>query len=81
MSWSVVPFGKYEGKTFPEILVRDADWFFWVVPHLYGKLAEEAEELARKAPSKFQIRIGEHKRSTKERCEKFFSNDRNLVDI
>jgi hypothetical protein len=28
MSWSTVPFGKYAGKTFPEIIVRDLDRFF-----------------------------------------------------
>jgi hypothetical protein len=49
MSWSAVPFGKYEGKTFPEIIVRDPDWFFLMVPKLYGKLADEVEELARRA--------------------------------
>ena len=49
MRWSAVPFGKYKGKTFPEIIVQDPDWFFWVLPKLYGKLAEEAKELARKA--------------------------------
>jgi hypothetical protein len=27
MSWSVVPFGKYAGKTLPEIIVLDLDWF------------------------------------------------------
>ena len=32
MHWSAVPFGKYKGKTFPEIIVRDPDWFFWVLP-------------------------------------------------
>jgi hypothetical protein len=149
MSWSIVPFGKYKGKTLPEIIIRDLDWFFWVVPKLYGKLADEGEELARKAraikiPSPrrkhleveytyedgnrfcgfafvkanstrysrwatrlpyldlsrplrrrnydkragrimirdFRIRyFGEHKRLTKERCEEFFSNDRNFIDI
>jgi hypothetical protein len=45
----VAPFGRYAGKTLPEIIVRDLDWFFWVVPELYGKLADEAENLARKA--------------------------------
>jgi hypothetical protein len=56
MSWSAVPFGEYQGKTFPEIIVRDADWFFWVVPNLYGKLAEEAKSLrGGHGPSKFQI--------------------------
>ena len=49
MHWSVVPFGKYEGKTLPEIIVRDPDWFFWTLPNLYGTLAEEAQELARRA--------------------------------
>jgi hypothetical protein len=44
-----VPFGGYAGNTLPEIIVRDLDWCFWVVPKLYGKLADEAEELARKA--------------------------------
>jgi hypothetical protein len=48
-----VPFGKYEGRTFPEIIVRDADWFFWILPDLYGKLAEEAQGLARKAQNFF----------------------------
>ena len=49
MFWSTVPFGKYAGKTLPEILVLDPDWFFWVAPRLYGKLADEAQDLARKA--------------------------------
>jgi hypothetical protein len=39
MHWSPMPFGKYEGRTLPEIIIRDADWFFWVLPKLYGKLA------------------------------------------
>jgi len=42
-------FGKYKGRTFPEIIVRDPDWFFWILPNLYGTLAEEAQELARRA--------------------------------
>jgi hypothetical protein len=49
MSWTVVPFGKYKGKTLPEIIVLDPDWFFWMLPNFYGKLAKEAEDLARKA--------------------------------
>jgi hypothetical protein len=48
MSWTVVRFGKYNGRTLPEIMVRDLDWFSWVLPELYGRLAEEAEELDRK---------------------------------
>jgi hypothetical protein len=49
MSWSVVPFGKYEGKTLPEIIVLNLDWFFWMLPKLYGRLGTEARDLARKA--------------------------------
>jgi hypothetical protein len=49
MSWIVVPFGKYRGKTLPEIIVRDLDWFFWALPKLYGRLGAEARDLARKA--------------------------------
>jgi hypothetical protein len=148
MHWSIVPFGKYQGKSFPEIIVRDPDWFFWVLPKVYGKLAEEAEELARRARaikpprrgrkrleveyryemghrfcgfafvdednaqySRWATRLpyldlrwplrkkydkragrimrrdfrrryfGKHKRLTKERCEGFFSNDANFIDV
>ena len=49
MQWSVLSFSKYEGKTLPEIIVRDIDWFFWMLPKLYGRFGEEAQELARKA--------------------------------
>jgi hypothetical protein len=49
MRWTVVPFGKYKGKTLPEIIVHDLDWFFWALPKLYGKLADEAQTLARNA--------------------------------
>ena len=152
MSWSVVQFGKYAGKTLPEIIVRDLDWFLWMVPRLYGRLGREARDLARKLraikipkryrrkfeveyryefdsgsvsgsrfcgfalvkgearPSRWTTRLpyldlslplrgkkydkraghilirdfrlnyfGEHKRLTKERCEKFFTNERNFI--
>ena len=49
MSWSVVPFGRYSGKTLPEIIVQDVDWFFWMLPKLSGRLGTEARDLARKA--------------------------------
>jgi hypothetical protein len=153
MSWSVVPFGRYKGKTLPEIIVRDLDWFFWVLPKLYGRLETEARDLGRKVsaikipkelgkkleveyryefdsgselgrrfcgftfvkgearPSQWTTRLpyldlasplrekkydkrvgrilirdfrlnyfGKRKRLTKQRCEKFFSNERNFID-
>jgi hypothetical protein len=146
MSWSVVPFGKYRGKTLPEIIMLDLDWFFWMLPKLYGKLGTEARDLARKARaikvpkehrkkceveyrfdvdnrfcgfafvkteswhSRWTVRLhhldlwwplrgkkynkrasrilirdfrinyfGKRKRVTKERCEEFFSNDKNFL--
>jgi hypothetical protein len=143
MCWSIVPFGRYRGKTLPEIIVVDVDWFLWMVPKLYGRLGTEARDLARKARAikipkrprrKFEVeyrfdvdnrfcgfsivkaeswhsrwtvrqryldlarplrgkkynkragrilirdfRIGKHKRLTKQRCEEFFSNDKNFL--
>jgi hypothetical protein len=49
MDWSALPFGKHKGKTFPEIILQDPDWFFWALPKLYGKLADEAKSLGQKA--------------------------------
>jgi len=49
MSWSVLSFGKYKGKSLPEIILIDLDWFYWMAPKFYGRLAEEAQDLARKA--------------------------------
>jgi hypothetical protein len=146
MYWSAVPFGKYGGRTLPEIIVLDLDWFFWMLPKLYGRLGTEARDLARKARtikipnghrrkleveyrydvddrfcgfafvkaeaqrSQWTMRLshldlawplrgkkynkragrilirdfrlsyfGKHKRLTKQRCEEFFSNDRNFL--
>jgi hypothetical protein len=45
-----MPFGKYEGRTLPEILFVDPDYFFWLREEvLKGALAMEAEHLAKKA--------------------------------
>jgi len=53
MTWSPLNFGKYEGKTLPQVLFNDPDWFFWAVdegafssrPHLQ----REANDLVYKA--------------------------------
>jgi hypothetical protein len=44
-----MPFGKYEGRTLPEVLFADPDYFFWLRGVLEGALAMEAEQLTRKA--------------------------------
>jgi hypothetical protein len=46
-----MPFGKYEGRTLPQVLLRDPDYFFWLVREgvLKGALAMQAKQLAKKA--------------------------------
>ena len=29
MPWTELDFGKYKGKTLPQIVLKDPDWFFW----------------------------------------------------
>jgi hypothetical protein len=31
MFWSDLTFGKYKGKSLPQIVLRDPDYFFWGV--------------------------------------------------
>jgi hypothetical protein len=56
--WSLIDFGKFcgLGKTLPEIVLSDPDWFFHMHEHalFLGRLAQEAKQVARKAR---QIRI------------------------
>jgi hypothetical protein len=51
MAWSKVSFGKHAGKTLPQIVFADPDWFFWAVePSLFrGSLKAEAEKLNARA--------------------------------
>ena len=49
MTWTTLNFRKYKGKTLPQILLLDPDWFFWMLPKFYGRLALEAQALGRKA--------------------------------
>lgn len=50
-TWSILRFGKNKGKTLPQIVLSDPDWFFWAVGHgiFRDHLAEEAQDIARKA--------------------------------
>ena len=50
--WNEVNFGKWsdKGKTLPQIVVSDPDWFFWALEEkAYKALQAEAEKLARRA--------------------------------
>src|SRR5580700_6226724 len=49
MAWTILPFGKHQGKTLPQIVLSDPDWFFYMLPRFYGRLADQAQEIARKA--------------------------------
>jgi len=53
MAWTKVNFGKHKGKTLPQILCSDPDWFFWAIENNVfqnkGLLRAEAEDLFRKA--------------------------------
>ena len=50
-AWRPMPFGKYEGRTLPQVLFKDADYFFWLLREgaLRGALAMQAKHLAKKA--------------------------------
>jgi hypothetical protein len=67
MIWTAIPFGKHQWKTLPQIVIDDPDWFFWILPRLYGQLKIEADDLARKAskikiPRKNEFRFAHSKR-------------------
>jgi hypothetical protein len=51
--WTVVQFGKYKGKTLPQIVLIDPDWFFWAVENeifnTSPELRIEADDICRKA--------------------------------
>ena len=53
MNWTAINFGKHKGKTLPQIIFKDADWFFHAYENRYlqGNHAREAYELYRRARS------------------------------
>lgn len=55
MPWSIVSFGKHAGKTLPQIVLSDPDWFFWAIEqNLFqnkGPLRREAMEIDARARS------------------------------
>ncbi|MGG4219448.1 hypothetical protein ABEW32_14600 [Paenibacillus jamilae] len=42
VNWSVLGFGRHKGKTLPQVLFIDPDWFFWAYEKdvLKGKIPE-----------------------------------------
>lgn len=53
MSWSVLNFGKHKGKSLPQVVFQDLDWFFWAFEEgvFKGIQKSEAEKIYRKARS------------------------------
>lgn len=55
MSWSSLKFGKYKGKSLPQVIFIDPDWFFWAMENNIfegkGMILGEAQELYRKSKS------------------------------
>jgi hypothetical protein len=51
MRWVTLTFGRHAGKTLPEIILSDADWFFWALKKdvFKGRLANQAEKLVQRA--------------------------------
>lgn len=53
MSWNTLNFGKYKGRSLPQILFSDPDWFFWAVENNVFEnrptFRSEAKELYKKA--------------------------------
>jgi len=52
VSWTPLWFGKHKGKTLPQTLFSDPNWFFWAIEEkvFYDKvvITDEARELDRK---------------------------------
>ena len=51
--WSALDFGRHEGKTLPQVLFSDPDWFFWAYEsdafNRVSSLKKEAEEIHAKS--------------------------------
>jgi hypothetical protein len=74
MTWIILPFGKHKGDSLPQALLKDPNWFFWILPKLYGLFRKQAEELAQKARA---IKIPKHN-PKKWRVEYWTKNDKNF---
>ena len=50
-TWTTLKFGKHKGKTLPQVVLSDPDWFFWGVGRsiFRDQIAEKAQDIARKA--------------------------------
>jgi hypothetical protein len=51
MYWSPVTFGKYKGKSIPQIIFEDPDWFYWAYENdkFLGNLLRQAKDVYKKS--------------------------------
>lgn len=81
MSWTALNFGKYEGKTLPQVLFTDPDWFFWAceegVLEQHGYKAE-AEKLKKRAKI---IRIPNDAKGEREAEYIIHPSTKNVTDV
>jgi hypothetical protein len=51
MRWVTLDFGKHAGKTLPQIILSDADWFFWALDKgvFKGRAANQATKVVERA--------------------------------
>lgn len=53
MAWTTLTFGRHKGKSLPQIVFSDPDWFFWAHEEGTfrgkGRLETEAEEIHKRA--------------------------------
>jgi hypothetical protein len=51
--WSKLTFGKHDGKTLPQVILTDPDWFFWAIEKRvfdnWPALRVEANDILQKA--------------------------------
>ena len=49
--WSTLTIGRYSGRTLPQVVLSDADWFFWAREKaiFHAPQSQEAERLYRRA--------------------------------
>ncbi|WP_432357041.1 hypothetical protein [Sporosarcina sp. UB5] len=62
MKWTVLGFGKHEGKTLPQVIFTDPDWFYWAYENdiLKGKIPQSELQDVYKKSRNIKIPLKEH---------------------
>ena len=59
MGWTELYFGRHTGKSLPQVLFKDPDWFYWALGEgaFRGRQLAEAKDLSAKAG---RVRVPKH---------------------